>query len=70
MFEGMFKRGKKEGFGKLYWHDENPDPLYFGDYEADQKSGFGVSFFENGKMEAVGRFKSDRLDETKFFRRY
>ena len=26
MFEGNFDNGKKSGFGKLYWHDENPDP--------------------------------------------
>ena len=44
-FEGIIKYGKKEGEGKIIYKDLNV--IYIGNWENDQKNGFGKLIFKN-----------------------
>merc|ERR1719498_157615 len=67
IFEGGFKKGKKNGFGKYYGEDFDKFPRYIGWFKNDISSGNGMLFHYNGKLEYKGKFINDRFDEKKSF---
>jgi len=47
-YEGQFKNGFKERYGKLYF-DEGKS-IYVGEMKKSQKSGYGTCTFKNGNV--------------------
>lgn len=44
-YEGEWKEGKKEGVGRMWWHNGD---RYLGDWKQDTKDGFGFMIWANG----------------------
>jgi hypothetical protein len=68
VYEGIFLNGKKHGFGKL----SNIDYNYEGNWELNQKSGFGKETIKWwGKItEYVGNFSNDKKNGTGTLREF
>ena len=52
-YEGIFENGRKTGSGKLY---VNKILVYEGQFLNDDRSGYGISYYDNGKKEYEGSF--------------
>merc|ERR1740123_2725118 len=50
VYEGQFKNGKFEGFGRMEWHMANGMMVYEGEYVDDLKHGHGRYIWADGRV--------------------
>ena len=51
-FEGTYRDGKREGFGRYVWNEESS---FEGQYANDVPNGFGTATFWARRLPAIGR---------------
>lgn len=59
-FQGMFKNGKRNGYGIQYYPYPSPHIEYCGDYIDDKKEGLGRFWDCSGSLRFEGFWKADR----------
>ena len=58
-YEGEFKNGEREGYGKYIWEDGE---YYIGQWLKGKKHGKGIIYYKDGKIRYEGEFKNDKLE--------
>lgn len=57
-YEGEWKNGKREGFGREFYPDETL--WYEGEWKEGKRNGAGKSYYTDGKLAYEGEWKNDK----------
>jgi hypothetical protein len=72
IYEGHWKDGEPNGFGKNYHRGfvDHPFPFFIANFRKQRIEGTGVHFAKNGKIIFRGKFKNDEYNENQFFMKF
>ena len=62
-YEGLWKNNKFHGYGKEYYGNFYHKIKYVGNFIDHLRTGYGISYFDNGKVEFVGYWNNDNKSE-------